>query len=174
MNTITKLASLLLIPLIGLGGHAIAKAGTVPPCANGSLTLSVTRHGAAAGTAHYWLHLRNTTTAACTLDGYPDVRLRAHGRQLGEAAARDRTSSPALVILLPGAAGRSDLGVTEAGNYPRALCKPAESRWARVYAPGLTEPLHASLRVAACTRKVPVGSQLSTGPEALGYHGTAP
>jgi Protein of unknown function (DUF4232) len=165
-----KIAVPFAIPLIATLMSVAAKAGTIPSCASGSLSLSAQNAGAAAGSTYYDLSLRNITGDACALYGYPGVSFRKDGRQVGRAAARDRSRTPATVILLPGRAAVSQLQVANARNYSRADCGPVSVHRLRVYPPGFTASLHARFSVTACSRRV---RQLSTGPETPGQHGTS-
>jgi len=70
--------------------------------------------GGAAGSFYSVIDFTNTSTASCTLYGYPGVSLTtASGAQIGAAATRDTASAPRLVTLAPGATANAELRLRE-------------------------------------------------------------
>lgn len=72
------------------------------------------------------------------LYGYPGVSGVSGGGagEVGAAAARQTTASPAVVTVAPGADATVSLVVTDALNFPKATCRPTAVRALRVYPPG--------------------------------------
>ncbi len=110
------------------------------------------RGGAAAGSVYYSLKLTNQSGHACSLEGYPGVSaVSLSGRQLGSAAARDRTVAPRVVTLKNGATATAPVQITQALNFPRANCRPAAAAGLRVYPPGETASKVVPFPFQACS-----------------------
>lgn len=155
-------------PSPATSAHAAGGAG----CSSSNLTIKVdTSQGAgAAGSAYYPLDFTNTSASPCTLYGFPGVSFvtgpSASGSQLGRAAARNPSAAPVTVTIPPGGDAHAVLQVVNAGNYSPSACHPVTAHWLRVYPPGETVPLYASLRARACSVLLPakLGSTLSVYP----------
>jgi hypothetical protein len=125
-------------------------------CRTGGLRISVDSGQAdgAAGSTYYPIDFTNTSTAACTLDGYPGVSFVAatdsSGRQIGAAAQRNPEFGPEQVRLAPGGEAHAWLQVGAAGNYPDSTCQPATAQGLRVYPPGETEAGYVQQDFPAC------------------------
>lgn len=90
--------------------------------------------GASAGHVQLQVQVTNTSSAPCTLRGYPGVSLVAgtEGAQLGAAA--QRTPGPeGLITLAPGAKATAVLQLAQASNYPS--CGVTAAAGFRVYLP---------------------------------------
>ncbi|HEY7142988.1 MAG TPA: DUF4232 domain-containing protein [Streptosporangiaceae bacterium] len=129
----------------GASGPASPPAGSAapPPCSTSVLHAAIGAGDAAAGSSYFPIDLTNTSSAACTLFGYPGVSFvtGTGGSQIGAAATR--ASSPAkLITLAPGATGHATLQVVDAGNYPPSRCKVAVAHWLKIYPPGQFSALY--------------------------------
>jgi hypothetical protein len=140
----------------------VAGPAPLPQCATAALRVSVGGANGAAGSIYYPLEFTNISGGRCVMYGYPGVSFVSApgGRELGGAAVRNSTFSPAQVTLAPGAVAHASVQVEVAQNYPVAVCKPVTAHWLRVYPPGQYVPLYASLTAATCTGSIPGGSTL--------------
>jgi len=130
-------------------------------CAATGLAISLAPGGASvSGTAR--VEFTNTSSAVCTLEGYPEVAAyvgSARGdAQVGAIAARDRSAGTRRVVLRPGGAAHADLAIDLV--LPAATCKPVTATGLRVTAPGESNPQYLHVRLTAC---------LATGPAASGH-----
>jgi len=92
----------------------------------------------AAGTIYTDLVLTNTSTASCTLYGYPGVSFvtGAGGSEIGAPANRNSISPVTTVTLAPGGQANVLIALTDVGVYPASQCNPVPVSWLRVYPPG--------------------------------------
>src|SRR4051794_35611948 len=86
----------------GLGAPGAAH-GALPPCAHWQLRASLGRGDSGAGHTFWPLVFTNTSSAACTLRGYPGVSSVAgdDGHQVGRPATRDTSRHVTTVTLRP-------------------------------------------------------------------------
>jgi hypothetical protein len=115
-----------------------------------------------AGGVDVAINFTNTTSAACTLYGYPGVSLvsSAHA-QIGLAAKRTTTAPVEVVTLAPGATGHAQLQIADALNFPTSTCGPAQATDLRVYPPGQTAAVFLPDRSQGCAKPAQV---LFVGP----------
>lgn len=144
------------------GGLALAVSGALaavpahatgtPACGNTDLAASYHAGDGAAGTIHGWIVLRNTSGRACHTGGYGGVSYvgDGDGTQVGAAARRTDASQVATFVLRPGQRLRSDLGATEALNYPRKRCHPAHVDGFRVYVPDAEKSQYVAHPTTGC------------------------
>jgi hypothetical protein len=94
--------------------------------------------GGAAGSVEVNIALKNTSSASCTLQGWPGVSFvgDGNGTQIGAAATLDRSAPHTTVTLQPGGTVTAPLKVGQAGNYSAADCSPRAVDGFRVYPPG--------------------------------------
>ncbi|XAS77767.1 DUF4232 domain-containing protein [Dermatophilaceae bacterium Sec6.4] len=113
-------------------------------CTTSALRASIVGSSAAAGSNYYRIALRNSSSATCTLNGYPGVSLVAgsSGRQVGAAAARDTAQTPIGVRVSAGKSATFELRVAVAQNYPADRCQPVPTRGLRIYPPGNKRALY--------------------------------
>ncbi|MEO8750181.1 MAG: DUF4232 domain-containing protein [Allobranchiibius sp.] len=113
-------------------------------CTTSGLRASIVGSSAAAGSNYYRIALRNSSSATCTLNGYPGVSLVAgsSGRQVGAAAARDTAQTPIGVRVSAGKSATFELRVAVAQNYPADRCQPVPTRGLRIYPPGNKQALY--------------------------------
>jgi hypothetical protein len=133
-----------------------------PVCATSQLTGSLASPNGTAGTTYYYLVLRNTGTATCTVDGYPGVSfvLSQGGAQVGASATRNPGTVATLQIPAGGSA-KAELGITDAANYGTA-CGITPVNFLQVYPPGQTGALYVAHQDKACSNKNDV--TLHVGP----------
>ena len=134
----------------------------MPVCTTGSLQVTVGPANGAAGSFYYPLLFTNTSSATCTMYGYPGVALVSQpgGAMVGAAAVRNATFPKEVVTLAPGAVAHASLQVAIAQNYPPAQCKPATGHWLQVYPPGEYAALFVAFTTQTCTGRVGDGSTL--------------
>lgn len=124
-----------------------------PGCATSVLSGSLGPASGAAGSSYYPIRLTNTSSAACTLYGYPGVSfVTAAGRQVGAAATEDPVFPRRLVTLGPGDTAHAELQVTVAQNYPASTCSPVAVHRLKVYPPGQTAALFIPITATACAK----------------------
>ena len=125
--------------------------GGPPACPTSVLSGSVGQANGAAGSIYYPVDFTNTSSAACTLYGYPGISfVTAAGRQVGAAATENPAYPRTLVTVSPGATVHAELKVARAENYLAADCDPRLVHRLRVYPPGQTSALILSLTATAC------------------------
>jgi hypothetical protein len=98
---------------------ADAEPATVPACATAQLAPSIGPPEGAAGTIFYPLILQNTSDAACSMSGYPEVSFIAgsDNHPVGAAATPD-PEDPGTVVIDPGQASSANLGIVNSANFP--------------------------------------------------------
>jgi hypothetical protein len=87
----------------------------------------------------------NKSMTDCTMYGYPGAALtsgKSVKDQIGDAAGRDRTSTPATVTLAPGKTATATLRVTDAANYPQDQGHIVTSAYLQVYVPDEGPPVY--------------------------------
>jgi Protein of unknown function (DUF4232) len=114
-----------------------ASSGLIPVCTAGDLAVWV-NYGAmqgAAGTFYYPLEFTNDSSHTCRTWGWPGVSAtNANGHQLGDAAQRLHTYTPAWVNIGAGATAHALLAYGNA-EVQTSGCKPANASQIKVYAP---------------------------------------
>jgi uncharacterized protein DUF4232 len=131
--------------------------GEPPRCALSRLDVSIAGAGARAARivashAHVYLtgipvEFTNTSGAACTLSGYPQVSAYlAGGRQVGAAAVLDTSVTARRVVLAPGASAHA--AVVDSAGAGR--CRVVAATGLRVVVPGQSTPRYVAHAVRAC------------------------
>src|SRR5205823_3859332 len=114
--------------------------------------------GGAAGSVYAPIVFTNTSTSACTLDGYPGVSYVApsNGQQVGTAATRNALHAASSVTLAADASASALVQMTNHANYPDASCKAAPVGGLRVYPPGSKTAAYVAFSSAqmACSSNV--------------------
>jgi Protein of unknown function (DUF4232) len=107
----------------------------------------------AAGSTYLSIRFTNTSSAACTLYGYPGVSLvgGSSNAQVGAAATRRSTAPASVVSLEPGQTGSALLRVVQALNFPQATCSPTATTSLRVYPPSETVSVLLPFKSTGCT-----------------------
>ncbi len=119
-----------------------------------------------AGTIYQVIVLTNTSTATCTLYGYPGVSFvtGAGGSQVGKPASKNPVVPKALVTLAPGAKADVLLAVHDAGAI--AGCTIVTVNWLRIYPPGDYGSIYVQYNTQACAN--PSKSIMSVTPVRVG------
>jgi hypothetical protein len=126
-------------PVTSPSPSASPTAAAAPACANGTLQVKLRGEQGYAGGVDLAINFTNTTSAACTLYGYPGVSLVSSSHaQIGLAAKRTTTAPAEVVTLAPGATGHAQLQIADALNFPTSACGPVQAADLRVYPPGQT------------------------------------
>jgi hypothetical protein len=135
-----------------------AAASTTPRCATSSLVVWLDTQGeGAAGSVFYKLEFTNLSKRACRLFGYPGVSaVDLPGRQLGSAAARNRSFTPRPVTLARGATATAALQIAQALNFPASSCRAVTAAGLRVFPPNQTASKVVPFPFRACSRAGPV------------------
>jgi hypothetical protein len=109
------------------------------PCTSGQLSVTTGSSQGAAGTEILPLIFTNTSSALCTLQGFPGVSaVIANGVQLGQPATRDTVTSTPLVSLEPGQTTQATFTYLS----PTIACaSPTVALGLRVYPPNQTAAL---------------------------------
>ncbi|ALG05658.1 DUF4232 domain-containing protein [Kibdelosporangium phytohabitans] len=146
--------------------EAPAMTGAPAPVADGlckasALKITVSGGDGAAGTIYRNLVFTNSSSAPCTIQGFPGVSYVTgdDGHQVGPAAVRVGTKGDA-IKLAPGASASAPVGFVQVGNFDPAVCKPTEVRGLRVYPPQETASMFVPLAGTGCAG-TPPGQQLS-------------
>lgn len=160
-------------PAAGATGSPPASVGAAGGrCTASGLRLSLGAASGAAGSVYRTLVLTNSTSASCTLTGYPGVSYVTGdaGSQVGAPAARTGASA-ATVTLAPSGTASSQLQSVDAGAFPPARCRPTAVRGLRVYPPGSTDALYAPLPDGQQACQDPSIGQLRNGALVAGADG---
>jgi hypothetical protein len=132
---------------------------SIAGCASSGLAVTLGSANGTAGSVHYPIAFRNTTSSACTLYGFPGVSfLTASGTQIGVPAQRESGIIFATITLGPGGSAYSSVGVTDPGIPP--CTGSATATRVRVFPPGET---HAVLVPA------PSGIAVCSSPNTANY-----
>jgi hypothetical protein len=133
----------------GPGGTGLAACTT----SQLSVTVASTPGGGAAGSVYMPIQFTNSSGQACSLYGYPGVSFVTGqgGSQLGAAATRNSSYSPAPVTLASHATAHAWLQAAEAGNYPASSCHMVTATWLRVFPPASTVPAYVNHTFSACS-----------------------
>jgi hypothetical protein len=125
-----------------------------------------------AGGIYEVIDFTNTSSATCTLFGYPGVSLVTGPpyTQVGLPAKRSTTSGQVkLITLAPGATANALLQIVDALNYPSATCGPTKAAALRVYPPNQTAPVYLPNASTACAKPV---QTMNIGPVQAGSGGS--
>ncbi|MGH3183937.1 MAG: DUF4232 domain-containing protein [Streptosporangiaceae bacterium] len=100
----------------------------------------------------------STSSAACTLYGYPGVSLVTGPpyAQIGLAAERGNTAPVKLVTLAPGATATAVLQIVDALNYPASACSPVKATNLKVYPPNQRAPVYLANTSYGCAKSVQI------------------
>ena len=132
--------------------------GSATPSPPGRCTaaqLAATVHfGPGAGTAGHMeaaLLLRNHSSRACTVHGYPGVSfVDAAGRQIGASARRSGAGSIPTVTVRPGTSAGARLQIVDVGVYDPSQCRPTTASAVKVYPPDERHAIEAHRKLRAC------------------------
>jgi Protein of unknown function (DUF4232) len=104
-----------------------------------------------AGTIYQVVVLTNTSSATCTLYGYPGVSFVTGigGSQVGKPATKNPVVPKAVVTLAPGAKADILLAIHDAGAIQN--CHITTVDWLRIYPPGDYGSVYVQYNTQACT-----------------------
>lgn len=121
-----------------------------PGCLASGLQAKLGVSQGTAGTIYQVIVLTNTSSASCTLYGYPGVSFvtAVGGSQVGQPATKNAVVPKALVTLPPGGQANALLAVHDAGAFPN--CKLTNVDWLRIYPPGDYGSLYVQYNSQAC------------------------
>jgi Protein of unknown function (DUF4232) len=122
-------------------------------CTTRDLQAKLTNAQGAAGSVYQNIDFTNVGSTACSLYGYPGVSLGTGMpfKQIGAAASRSTTASPAVVTLSPGQTANALLRVTQALNYPTATCTPTKAMYLQIYPPSQTTAIYLTYAATGCS-----------------------
>lgn len=129
-----------------------------PACAASALRVKLGLAQGYAGGTYQTIDFTNTSSASCTLYGYPGVSL-ASGpphTQIGLAAKRGTTPPARLVTLTAGGTASSSLQIVDAQNYPPSSCRPVKATELRIYPPNQTVPVYLAIQAQGCAKPVQI------------------
>ena len=135
----------------------LTHAKPAPRCTTARLAISLASapQTLPAGT-RYPVEFTNTSTASCTLAGYPQVA--AYDSRdgaltpVGNAARQVESASAHRIVLRPGATAHSDVDLSGA-SLPARACKKVTATGLRVIAPGESTPRYLRHKVTACSAR---------------------
>ena len=128
----------------------------LPACPTSSLRVKLGLSDGYAGGVYQVIDFTSTSSASCTLYGYPGVSLVTGPpyAQLGSAAKRSTTTPVKLVTLAPGETADALLQIVDALNFPPATCSPAKATNLKVYPPNQTAPVYLADTSYGCAKPV--------------------
>jgi len=141
----------------GAGASSTSAATTPagpPGCLASALQAQLGVSQGTAGTIYQVVVLTNTSTATCTLYGFPGVSFvtGVGGLQVGAPATRVSGVPVSLVTLAAGGKANLLLAVHDAGAYSPAECHMTTVHWLRVYPPGDYGALYLQYNTPACAK----------------------
>jgi hypothetical protein len=127
-----------------------------PACQTSGLRIWIDNEGDATPRASDTaVEFTNTSGAACTMSGYPQVvASRANGAQVGNAASQDISVSVRRIVLAPGATAHAVL-TDDVSGLPGGSCKPVTAASLRVVPPGQSIARYVRHAVTACSAAGP-------------------
>jgi len=174
-------AAAVLLPTVALASSAGSDTAGAPAtgrCIEGDLTDWIgIPGGATAGSTYYQLEISDTSSAACTMYGFPGVSaLGPGGVHLGSAASRLAGYPEQKITLQPGETAHVVLQITDVGNYPPSVCHAKAADALFVYAPGDYSAKEIPFSFQACAKKGPIFLHVSPTIAGTGIPGysTAP
>ena len=134
-----------------------AHSAATPRCLTPNLVVWMDTNGnGAAGSIVYTLEFTNLGPK-CTLNGFPGVSaVSLKGRQLGNAASRNKAFKPHSVTIGTGKTAIALLKVTQAGNFPPASCHQVTAAGLKVFPPNARRSKTIPFPFAACSQSGPV------------------
>ena len=126
------------------------------PCATSDLKVALGTSSGYAGGVDVTVVFTNTSSATCSLYGYPGVSLVTAPpyTQIGLAAQRATTVPVTQVTLAAGATANAVVQIVDALNFPSATCSPTQAAFLRVFPPNQTVPVYLANTSQTCTKPV--------------------
>jgi hypothetical protein len=125
-------------------------------CQTGHLSASAGAPQGYASGLQMVIVLRNASTAACTLSGYPTVT-QAGGTpvaNIGQPASANPAAPHMVVTVPPNGEASVRLRIADSATYPAATCKPVKATALAVVPPGEKTAMHISFGSTACKGSV--------------------
>jgi hypothetical protein len=135
----------------GSSPHAVGAAA----CATSVLQVKLGLGQGYAGGTYQVIDFTNSSSASCTLYGYPGVSLvsgPAPYTQIGLAAKRNSTTPVKLITLAPGGTANALLQIVDALNYPASACNPTKATDLRIYPPNQLDPIYVATTAQGCSK----------------------
>jgi hypothetical protein len=135
----------------GSSPHAAGAAA----CATSVLQVKLGLGQGYAGGTYQVIDFTNSSSASCTLYGYPGVSLVSGPSpytQIGLAAKRNSTTPVKLITLAPGGTANALLQIVDALNYPTSACNPTKATDLRIYPPNQLDPIYVATTAQGCTK----------------------
>jgi hypothetical protein len=146
----TTLAAIVLAAGFAMSARAVTAASTHAPACGANLETWFPPDGNGyAGGAGYVIEFSNIGKVACTVGGYPTVRLTSNGKQVGLKSRHDPLVPVKMVRLNPGQTAHVVLFVTDAG----ALCRPLPTNLISISPPGQYPSRAFRFAAGACVGK---------------------
>jgi hypothetical protein len=125
-------------------------------CAASALKVTQGASDGYAGGVYVTLDFTNTSSATCTLYGYPGVSLTTASpyNQIGLAAKRVTTRPVKVITLAPGAVANASLQIVDALNFPASTCSPVKAVNLRVFPPNQTASFYLPNASETCSKPV--------------------
>ncbi|MFF4958476.1 DUF4232 domain-containing protein [Streptomyces sp. NPDC001222] len=122
-------------------------------CTAAHLKASAENVDSGAGTTHFQLLFQNTGSSPCTLSGFPGVSFRGRdGAQIGNAAARDNSTSVTTVTLLPNGHAASDVTAPNGqSGFSADECRLKDVSFVGVFAPGSKDLIDVPWKTQECS-----------------------
>lgn len=127
-----------------------------PACSTSALRVTQGAADGYAGGVTEVIEFTNTSSAPCTLYGYPGVSLvsGASHAQLGLAAKRTTTTPVKLVTLAREGEATAVLQIVDALNFPSGTCGPAKATNLKIYPPNQKAPVYLPNMSYGCAKPV--------------------
>jgi hypothetical protein len=143
-----------------------------PACPTSSLQAKLGLGQGYAGGVYQVIDFTNTSSATCSLYGYPGVSLVSGPpyRQIGLSAKRSPTVPVKLITLAPGATANAVVQIVEAQNFPASSCDPTTATNLQIYPPNQRTAIYLPSTAQGCAKSSQV---LFISPVQSGSGGTS-
>jgi hypothetical protein len=130
-------------------------AAAAAACATSALKIAQGSPNGYAGGVDVTISFTNTSSAACTLYGYPGVSLVSSSQaQIGLSAKRVTSVPVTLVTLAAGATASASVQIADALNYPASTCVPVKAAYLRIFPPNQTASVFLANTSQTCSKSV--------------------
>jgi hypothetical protein len=127
----------------------------VAACATSALKVTQSAPNGYAGGSYVTIGFTNTSSATCTLYGYPGVSLvSASYAQLGLSAKRVSTVPVKVITLASGATASASVQIVDALNFPSTSCSPVKAAYLRIFPPNQTASVYLANTSETCSKPV--------------------
>src|SRR5690348_16777971 len=157
--TVTVTASQPGAPTTGTPSASTPAAAATPgPCSTAGLRVTLgSQESAAAGHFYRTLDFTNTSSASCTLYGYPGISFvtGVGGQQIGAAASRS-PASKRLIVLAPGKTAHAQMDLVDVLNFPASKCAASNAHSIKVYPPNQFSATYVRWTAMVCSKPTTV------------------